>query len=90
MEPMMNLWNEPTQGRSFLGYSSRQTDKEPAIDLLIATLESIARLQPPQMSRIVPYTKHRHPSVQSTAKRLLQFDTTKPRLKPVGYDPQDL
>ena len=90
MEPMMNLWNNPTQGKSFLGYSFRLTDSNPKIDLLIATLESIARLQPPQMSRIVPYTKHTNPKVQATAKRLLQFDVTQPSIKAIVYVPQDL
>lgn len=86
MEPMMNLWNSSEEGRSFLGYSLRMYDSDPKIDLLIATLESIARLQPPQLARITPYTKHAHPKLRATAKRLLQFDVTQPTLQPLRFD----
>ena len=83
---MMNLWNSSEEGISFLGHSLRLYDSDPKIDLLIATLESIARLQPPQLARITPYTKHAHPKVQATAKRLLQFDVTQPTLQPLNFD----
>ena len=55
----------------FLGFSQRIIDTDPQIDLLIATLESIARLQPPQKQLLLPYRKHPHPKVAATAKRLL-------------------
>ena len=87
---MMNLWSSSEEGCSFLGYSSRLYDPDPKIDLLIATLESIARLQPPQLARIAPYTKHKYPKVQSTAKRLLQSDVTQPTFEPVSFGTQDL
>ena len=90
MEPMMNLWNAVPKGKSYLGYSLRLTDENPNIDLLIATLEAIARLQPPQMSRIVPYTKHDHPKVKETAQRLLLFDVTQPEIGPISYENTDL
>ena len=94
LDPMMNLWTTtPSENiHSYLGYSFRITDHDPSIDLLLATIEAIARLQPPQTSIIVPYTRHHHPKVRETAKRLLLFDLTSPQRYhlPVTIAPEDL
>lgn len=81
LDPMMNLWFEKPSNdvRSYLGYSFRHTDLDPMIDELIATLESLARIQPPQTNLIAPYRNHPHPKVQQTATRLLRLELGNPQ-----------
>lgn len=73
VDPTRNLWSESSfDSGVFLGFSQRIIDADPQIDLLLATLESIARLQPPQKQLLLPYRNHPHPKVAATSRRLLQ------------------
>jgi hypothetical protein len=87
IEPALLLWDLPLeQGEVYLGFSMRLVDTDPQIDLLIATLEAIARLRPPKMDLLLPFRSHPNTKVQNTAKRLLSFDVyhPKPLLKPLS------
>ena len=91
IEPAFSMWKEEplSNGDVYLGFSTRLIDDDPDIDLLIATLEAIARLRPPQMDLLLPFREHPHPKVQKTAKRLLSFDVSQPEnlRKPLSMNP---
>ena len=75
LDPSRNLWTSCSfQAGVYLGFSQRIIDDDPTIDILLATLEGIARLQPPQKKLLLPYRDHPHPKVQATVKRLLGIE----------------